>query len=126
MPSLHDLLPPKLAEIAEVIGVEAALKLSGAWPGIRLHVPKRISAIHAISVAIGLKPAQQLCEIYGGSDVVIPMASRAHKARLILTILEELDAGAKAPELARKYGVHQFTIYRFAGDRRRTEQRELF
>lgn len=126
MSDLLATLPPKLAEIAEVIGVDAALKLSAGWPGIRLHIPQRATETHAITLAIGLRLAQVLCDIYGGSDVVVPMARSTHRQRLHLAILEELDRGATAPELARKYGMHQFTIYRLSGDRRRAEQRELF
>ncbi|MCK9385077.1 MAG: hypothetical protein M0Q15_10665 [Nevskia sp.] len=115
-----------MAEIAEIIGVDEALKLSAAWPGIRLHVPNKITAIHAISVEIGLKAAQQLCAIYGGTDLVIPMATRAHRQQLHLAILQELQDGASASELARKYGLHQFTIYRLSSEHKKAEQGQLF
>jgi hypothetical protein len=119
MRDLADLLPPKLAEIAELIGVDAAFKLSAAWPGIRLFVPKQVSLEHPIAVAIGLQAARKLAEMYGGETVVIPMAARAAKARLHARILAEYrptdgSPGASASALARKYGVHQLSIYRLA------------
>lgn len=126
MKPLADLLPPKLAEIAEVIGIDAAMKLSAAHPGLRIHVPKRAPETHSITIAIGLKAAQALCEIYGGSDVVIPMATRLHKERLRLAIIDRLKAGASAPEVAREFGVHQFTVYRLKAEQSRSEQQQLF
>ncbi len=121
MSDLASLLPPKLAEIAEVIGVDAALKLSAAHPGIRIHVPKQVPAQHDLCVVLGADAARMLCEVYGGADLVVPMASRAHREKLHQAILDALDAGSTAPDLARRFGVHQFTVYRLAADRRRKQ-----
>lgn len=111
-------LPPKLAEIAERVDLDAALKLSAGWPGIRLFVPKEIMADHPIAVAIGVRKAKQLAYHYGGESIVPPACTRLHRARQKAKILAEYfaDKGPAAPELARKYGVHQFTIYRWAAE----------
>lgn len=111
MPELAAFLPPKLVEIAEAIeSIDAALKLSAAWPGIRVFVPKTMTADHPIAIHMGMPAATKLASIYGGESLVVPMATRYHKQRLRAQILAELGK-ASAAELARKYGVHQFTIY---------------
>lgn len=124
MKDLSTLLPPKLAQIAEVIGVDAALKLSAAHPGIRIYVPKQLPENHDLCVVLGVETARRFCQVYGGGDLVIPMARQAHREKLNQVILDELDAGTPAPELARKYGVHQFSIYQLAAERRRANARK--
>lgn len=117
-----DTLPAKLREIAAEIGMEPALKLAAAWPGVRVFVPKHMTAEHPIAVAIGLPAARALAQYCGGESIVPPLCQRYHRARLHAQILAEYRSGATAAELARKYGVHQFTIYNLAA--RDTERRQ--
>ncbi len=114
MTTLADLLPPKLVEIAEVIGLDAAMRLSAANPGIRIHVPKHAPEIHAITAAIGIEAARQLCEVYGGSDLMVPKAHAARQAVLKAQMLADLKAGDSAPTVARRYGVHQSVVYKLS------------
>ncbi len=123
--ALRELLPPKIAEIGAVIGLDAALKLAECWPGVRLYVPKRMSAGHPIAVAIGYKPACALASVYGSDSVTPPMCSRYFRERVKQEMLKEYRAGASASELARKYGVHQFSIYNLAAADARSRQQSL-
>lgn len=113
--SLDD-LPPKLAEIAECIGLMPALELAVTWPGVRLFVPKQMDATHPIAVQIGIEAATQLSEYCGGTAIVPPRAvfQRLERARLKDRIVAEFEAGATASALARQYDVHEITIYRWA------------
>lgn len=110
-PELQDCLPPKLLEIAEVIGLDAALKLSAAWPGIRVFVPKHVTAEHPLAVHLGITAARKLVAIYGGESITPPMCTRYHQQRLNQKILDALESRSAA-DVAREFGVHQFSIYR--------------
>lgn len=123
--ALRHLLPEKISEISAVIGLDAALKLAAAWPGIRLFIPKQIKADHPIAVAIGFKAARELSQIYGGESITPPICQRYHRAAMKAQIMSEYRNGASASELARKYGVHQFSIYNDASKEAESRQRSL-
>lgn len=123
--ALRQLLPEKVVEISEVIGLDATFALAAAWPGIRLFVPKEIAADNPIAVAIGVKSARELAAVYGGDSIVLPICQRYHRAVMWARINEERRAGASAAELARKYGVHQFSVYRQAARDEEAKQGSL-
>lgn len=123
--ALRHLLPEKISELGQVIGLDAALKLAAAWPGIRLFVPKQIEADHPIAVAIGFKAARELSKIYGGESITPPICQRYHRAAMKAQMMKEYRNGASASELARKYGVHQFTIYNGAAKEAESKQGSL-
>ena len=123
-PVARQFLPPKLIEIAQVIGLDAALKLSAAWPGIRLTVPKDIRADHPIALHLGIEAAGKLASIYGGDTLVPPMCTRYHRERLNERILQALETRSAA-DVAREYGIHQFSIYRLKSKADRQRQGTL-
>lgn len=122
---LRHLLPEKIIEFGEVIGLDAALKLAAAWPGIRLFVPKQLQADHPIAVAIGVKAARELSKIYGGESITPPLCQRYHRQLMQARMLAEYREGASAAALARKYGVHQFSIYNLAAKEAADKQGSL-
>lgn len=135
--SLRELLPDKLGEIAEIIGVESALKLSESFPGIRIFIPRNVRGSSPIVAAIGIQAARKLARHYEGEAIVVPMARKVHQLRLKATVLRLLAEGAaaktpaerkrlSAAALARKYGLHQFTIYRWSAESMSTAQMGLF
>lgn len=124
--SLRDILPEKLAEIAEIIGVDAALTLSKSFPGIRIFVPKHVRGDSVLVAAIGIQAARKLSRHYDGESIVVPMAKKVHQLRIKALVLKLLGEGKSAPYLARKYGVHQFTIYRWSAESMSASQMALF
>jgi hypothetical protein len=62
------------AEIAEVIGVEAACKLVEALGGLRIYVPNEVPADHEIALAIGGAAAARLASFYHGTSIVLPVS----------------------------------------------------
>lgn len=56
-------------ELQEVVGIEHATALLSFARGRRLHVPVRPTADHPITLLIGCRAADRLCEVYGG-DVI--------------------------------------------------------
>lgn len=126
MDDLRQLLPPRLREIADVIGVPAVLALSEGWPGVRLFIPNEIPPHHPIALKIGLEAALKLSYLCAGNTIGIPRNHRLLRARLRAEVLARFHADESASKLAREYGLHEFTIYRWAGAVKNDRQPELF
>lgn len=124
--ALVQLLPPRLREIAEVIGVPAVLALSEGWPGVRLFIPNEMPAHHPIVLKIGLEAALKLSYLCAGETIPIPLNHRLLRARLRAEVLARYHQDESAATLAREYGLHEFTIYRWAGEMKNNRQSELF
>jgi len=69
-----DLLPDELRQIAEEIGVDAALKLVSARGGVCLYVPMVMTPDHPIARLIGMEAARKLSKRYQGERIEIPRA----------------------------------------------------
>lgn len=121
-----DYLPPKLREIAEVIGDAPALKLSDAWCGVRLFVPATITPEHPITLAIGLTAAEKLSRRYGGETITVPKASAYRLKLRDALIVDAYRKGASGRELALKYGVHENHLYSLIAKHEAKRQPDLF
>ena len=64
-----DQLPHSAAEIVDVVGVEAALRLVEAWGGIRLYVPQQMPEDHLLVSTLGRAEADLLASRYGGETI---------------------------------------------------------
>ncbi len=72
-------LPGVLAEVEEVAGREAALRLSMSSGGNSIYVPRpsRVCPDHQLARAMGVDAAQKVAERFQGEIIDIPMARRA-------------------------------------------------
>jgi hypothetical protein len=61
-----------LTELANVIGVPAAVRLVRGFGGARVYVPHSPGAGEALVNQIGLSAAAKLSEVYGGERVEVP------------------------------------------------------
>jgi hypothetical protein len=91
--------PHGLIEIAEVIGEEAALKLSESFGGFRVHIPKSPAADSPLARAIGLEAAEKLARHAGGDRLYVPMG-RPHIKKPAIAA-----AAGTVAEIARRFGV---------------------
>lgn len=123
---LREYLPPKLLEIADVVGLEAAIRLAEHWPGIRLFVPQRMHLEHPIALAIGVRSAECLSATYGGETVCVPKAQRYLRAIRNAEIVRRYQAGESAAALAREYGIHENHIYALVAQSQAEQQGDLF
>lgn len=73
--------PPELAELARLVGPEAALILVEIHGGTRLPVPKAPNQGTRLAREIGLDAARALSAEYGGLMVKVPLA-KAWRARI--------------------------------------------
>jgi len=115
-----DLLPSRIADLVEVIGLKAALKIVELRGGIRLCVPKKATPDHWLAEHIGIEALTQLCKIYGGEIIEIDRCAAALRAVFEASIVREHDAGASNSELARRHGYTERGIRKL---RRRVESR---
>lgn len=117
---------PKLAEIADVIGLDDAIRLCEIWPGVRLFVPKNVGAKHPIALAIGLVAAEKLAKRYGGETIFVPKAEAWRRQQRNAQIVEEYSGGASGRELALKYGLHENYVYELIGKLEAKRHPDLF
>ncbi|KQX34099.1 hypothetical protein ASD04_17820 [Devosia sp. Root436] len=120
--SSADEFPTSLAEIAEVIGTEAATMLANIKGGLVTYIPSRVDAGHWLSELIGYDLANKLCEHFrvgNGSDrkvqgqgvsLTVPMA---RYARQTAAWEDVLALGLTVSETAVRMGCHVRTVYRY-------------
>lgn len=123
--------PPKkdmFEQLAQIMGEKAAEELCKAWGGLRVYVPtpQTMDALHPIALAVGLEAAIKLCKRFSGETLTIPMLDRLRRARRHHEIIEAYKAGATARALARKYGMHETTIYQLVAKLDARRQQTLF
>jgi Mor family transcriptional regulator len=110
-------LPGVLKDIAALIGLPGTLRLVEAYGGVRLYVPKRIDAEHALAQLLGVESATQLAEVYGGElHFDIPRAVVATRAARDKSIRAERAAGSSHRALALQYRLSERQIRNVLGD----------
>lgn len=71
-----------LAQLAEIIGEDAMLRLATRFGGRRLYFPKDPTANRALVETVGLKAAQLLARRFGGVHFEIPL-ERGKRQRIV-------------------------------------------
>jgi hypothetical protein len=113
------LLPDELRQIAEIIGVDAALKLVIARGGTSLYVPIEMTADHAIAGLIGMEAGRALSKIYQGEKIEIPRALGWRSAIRDLLIYQQSKTDSQS-KLAIRHGL---TVRSIRNAMRRAEDR---
>lgn len=111
-----------LAQIAEVLGMEAALQLARHFGGIRLYIPRQIGDHHPICAAIGRNHADSLSAWAGGGSLDIPKQA-ARRARVIQ--LHTAGALTKS-QIALETGYTERHVYRLVRATDDSNQPSLF
>lgn len=107
-------LPPVLAEIAELAGIEAALALAEVAGGEKRYIPTpdRLDADHWLFRACGAPAASLIAQRFGGDTVEVPRGPAGNAAQLARRIRALIAAGASSNEIARQTGVVFRTVTR--------------
>ena len=108
-------LPPILAEIASIVGREAALKIAEERGGTRTYFPRpqRLHRSQWLVQLIGIELARRLCEEFaGGLPMSIeiphgPTSDRATRQRLIDTLIL---SGTSTYAIANQVGADRKTV----------------
>lgn len=112
-------LPPLLAEIAGVVGREAALKFAAACGGTRIYMPVHVGHDHWLTEAIGPGAASALAThfSYGRRGIRLDVP----KLPLAIRVAELDQVGATSREIALKLDIHQRTVHRHRQTRRNSK-----
>ncbi len=108
-------LPPGLRDIADVIGLDAALKLAQAKGGQRIAVPGRICDGHWLIEVMGREKAEELSRYLTDGNRIhldVPFGPTHSGARRNALTYQMLDNGASANEVAAATGVTRRTVFR--------------
>ena len=71
-----ELLPPLVAEVADVVGHDAAMRLVERYGGWRLYVPATLGDDHELVAIIGRAAADRLVERYATDTLWLPLCRR--------------------------------------------------
>lgn len=119
-------LPAILQEIAELIGLKAALQIASHAGGTRKYIPAHAEDGHWLVECVGRENADKLCkhiEVDGrrGQHIDIPLCYGTYN-QMIRGFAERTDKldkeGASATEIARTLGVTSRTAHRHRARRR--------
>lgn len=97
-----------LDDVAEVIGLPAALKLSWHFRGQDIYVPKNLDRAPEIVEAIGREAAEQLADLYGGIRIAVPQ--RAGTRAMVLHLAA--DGTRTRRQIAAELGIGERLVYR--------------
>jgi hypothetical protein len=73
-----------LDDIADLVGWDAAVALSGRFGGTRLYLPRAPRDGSQIALVVGLDPARQIGEAFGGEYLRVPLRVGKHARILAL------------------------------------------
>lgn len=109
-----DFLPPRMREIARLIGKPAALKLAGEFGGRRIGIPAnaspRLKTFAALAQAVGAEAAAKLVASYGGEYFAVPKCAAAIRAVRDTAITRDANDGASYSTLAHRYDLSERQI----------------
>lgn len=127
-------LPGLLAEIEEIAGLAAALKVADVKGGGRAYIPARLKADHWLVVALGWETAELIAHHFtsgrGSVELDIPLGPAGTVAKARANIARMIDrGGVSSDEIARATGMSRRTVLRKKAKIRRDEddkQADLF
>jgi DNA-binding NarL/FixJ family response regulator len=109
-------LPHILAEVAEIAGLDAALRLARARGGRRLYVPQRPTPDYIAE--IGEAAAAALSTLYPNETISVPLGPTGALKQAKRAVDEALSRGLSAGEAAQVAGVTERTVYNHRARRR--------
>ncbi len=114
----HSWLPSSLAELADVIGLDATLKLADEWGGTRRYFPAHAPDGHWLVECIGREAADKLCAhlCVGlnndmGLEISLPLGPKGSFNAIRRRLRAALEQGMTAAEAARYAGMTERSAY---------------
>lgn len=122
-----DLLPQLIQELADVIGLDAALKLVKAYPGVSLYIPANPHPDHMIATIIGFKAFCDLSKVYAQETLRLPKLDAAERQIKHQVVAEMLDQNHSTRTVALATGYSSRRIEQLRnGQLRDTRQNDFF
>jgi hypothetical protein len=110
-------IPPNVRSVAEVIGMDAAVRLIGqSYPNRQIYVPAREHPGHRLSSVLAPHELTALQRTFGGELLTYPSARgikrRIKAERKAQAIREDIGNGLATIEIAAKHGVSDSYVRR--------------
>ncbi|MFN3883252.1 MAG: hypothetical protein ACK4Q4_00660 [Rhodocyclaceae bacterium] len=112
------ILPAALAQIAEIAGREAALRLAFRYGGSRVYIPRQFEGSEIVQI-VGAEAAKALAGHFGGESIAVPIGKKA----LAFWLDEQ---GWSKEKIAVELRVDRTTVHRWLADRMESLQLKLF
>jgi hypothetical protein len=112
---------PTLESIARLIGADQAARISQAFGGLKLYIPKAPGEHSALSVVIGLEDARTIAEIWGGMELVVPITLGKNAEAKSL-----LKSGMSVSRVVRHLRCSRSYIYRLRAEIESDLQLDMF
>ncbi len=104
-------LPQLLADIARLVGVEAAVKIGCQWGGGELYLPVTLTEDKGVVEVIGLEAATKLATHYGQSwGVKLQIPSTMGRFHRRMTAIKLLKSGCSLREVALTVGMGRSSV----------------
>jgi len=111
MPRNKTEIPESLREIAEVIGLPAALALVTLHGGRRLYIPIKFPASNSLLQYLGSETCDKLSQAFGGDYLAIPRAIAVNRKTRNEQILQDHRNKATVAALAQKYDMTERNVW---------------
>jgi hypothetical protein len=108
----QDLLPKRMAELVQVVGIEAAMVLVKQFGGTHLNIPKNAKPHHALVAYIGFEAFKSLCHRYGSTKLEIDLCVGIINKQKEQVILKGVALGRTNAQLARQFNTTERQIRR--------------
>lgn len=126
--SRYGFLPGVLAEIAEVAGLDAALRIAEKRGGASMSIPARMTDDHWLSMLIGIELATKLSKHYASGrtsqELAIPLGPTGTRRQLHTAIRRLLKDGVAGEEIARRLRIADRTVRRHKRGMHPTDRRQ--
>ena len=121
-------LPPVLAEIADIAGLDAAMALAEARGGQRVFIPASAGPDHWLVRTVGETAASLICEHYrggtNGETIDVPAGPASSYRKQARKIRQMIDGGASSNEIVRATGLVFRTVTRHRARARSADNRQ--
>ena len=111
-------LPSSLRLIAEVAGLEAAVRLARDHGGREIYIRRNLDPDSLLVLSVGMEAAALILEALGPGAIVIPLWVSHRERKLARDIIERLSQGQSEAQIARALGCHIRTVRRHRALRR--------
>lgn len=119
------LLPHSLRKLSNLIGLQAALKLTSHYPGVSLYIPTTATTNHVISQTIGITAFKLLIEHYQHSTITLPKLDSIHRQLKHQILIELKNSGESNRSIALKTNYSQRHVERLISSYKNNQKRTI-
>lgn len=125
-PTIAELLPGILAEIAEKVSAGAALRLARQYGGLRCYIPAKVTPDSKLAKELGFDDAVKVAALLGVGEVEVPLGDTGSQAQRHKRLGELIDKNVSTPVIVRALRIHRSTVKRHKAKLRAGSQGTLF